>query len=84
MSENYGIDPNTQVVPQFSRKHAAYLIGVSNRTVRRWIDDNKIFAYKVGNREAWYIPLPEINKMRKKHAHRELTAREALEIMERY
>nr|WP_167476167.1 helix-turn-helix domain-containing protein [Nocardia arthritidis] len=30
--------------------HAAETIGVSTRTLRRWIDDDKVPAYRVGER----------------------------------
>ena len=65
-------------VPQFSRRHAAFLIKVNPRTIKRWIDDEKIFAYKLGNRGTWYIPLPEINRMREIHGIPALTPTEAI------
>lgn len=71
-------------VLQFGRKHAAHLIHVSEKTVYRWIQAEKIFAYQVGGRGAWYIPLPEINRMREVHQLPSLTAAEAINELETY
>ena len=64
-------------IPHFCKKHVAHLLSVSDRTVQRWIDGGKVEAHQVGFTRAWYIALPEINRLRKLHAMPELTAQQA-------
>ena len=71
-------------VPQFCLKHAAYMIGVSDRTVRRWTHSGIMSGYRVGGRKAWYYDLNEINLKRELYALPSLTVDEAVEIYNRY
>ena len=75
---------DTVYIPQYSLKHAAHMIHVSDRTVRRWIKSGRINGYRVGLRESWYIPLPEINRMRELHALPSLTVDESVELFNQY
>ena len=71
-------------VPQFCLKHAAYMIGVSDRTVRRWTHSGTMSGYRVGGRKAWYYALDEINLKRELYALPELSAEDAIDIYHRY
>ena len=71
-------------VPQFCLKHAAYMIGVSDRTVRRWTHNGTMIGYRVGRRQAWYYDLNEINAMRVIHALPPLSSEEAIDLFNRY
>ena len=75
---------NVIKIPQYSLKHAAYLIGVSDRTVRRWIYNGKAVGYRVGGRQSWYLDLREINRLREEHAYPALSPEESLKAMELY
>jgi len=68
---------NVVEVPHFCKKHVAFLVGVTPRTVQRWIDDGKIAAHQVGFSRAWYVGLPEINRIRNLYAYPSLTREQA-------
>ena len=70
--------------PQFSLKHAAYMIGVSNRTVRRWAHSGRMNGFRVGGRRSWYFSLDQINKMRELYALPSLEIDEAIVLFESY
>ena len=74
----------TEPRPQFSLRHAAYMIGVCNKTVRRWIKAGKISGWQYGGRQAWYLDLEEINKMRDVYALPALTPDEAAKMHSEY
>lgn len=71
-------------VPQFCLKHAAHMIGVSDRTVRRWTHSGTMSGYRVGGRSAWYYDLNEINLKRVLYALPPLSVDEAIDIHNRY
>ena len=71
-------------IPQYSLKHAAHMIEVSPRTIRRWIKSEKMFGYRVGWRKSWYVPLPEINRMRELYAMPKLTKEESEKLYMSY
>ncbi len=71
-------------IPQYSLKHAAHMIGVSDKTVRRWMRSGKMGCYRVGGRRSLYTDLNEINKMRELYALPELTVDESVVIFKNY
>ena len=70
--------------PQFSLKHAAYMIGVSNKTVRRWVHSGRMNGFRVGGRRAWYFSLEDINRMRELYVLPSLEIDEAIVLFESY
>lgn len=44
---------------------AAVLLGIKPRTLRQWIKDKKIRAFKYPNAKNWYISSEDIAKRRK-------------------
>jgi excisionase family DNA binding protein len=71
-------------IPQYSLKHAAHMIGVSDKTVRRWMHSGKIGSYRIGGRRSLYTDLDEINKMRELYALPILTVDESVVIYKNY
>lgn len=71
-------------VPQYSLKHAAHMIGVSDKTIRRWLKSGKMIGYQVGGRKSWYTDLEEINKMRELYALPKLSVEDSIEIFNNY
>jgi phage terminase large subunit GpA-like protein len=84
MKGMYELDSLASKVPYFSRKHVAHMVHVHPRTVRRWIADGRIDAKQFGYGGAWYVGLPEINRVRKIHALPELTTDAACKIFLSY
>jgi len=76
MSVNY--------IPQYSLKHTAHMVHMSDRTIRRWIKAGKIDGYRIGFRKSWYIGLPEINRVREVHGLPPLSVDESIAIFEQY
>ncbi len=70
--------------PQYSLKHAAYMVGVSNKTVRRWFHSKTMIGYRVGGRRAFYTDLSEINRMRELYALPALTVAESVVLFNMY
>ena len=71
-------------VPQYSLKHAAHMIGVSDKTVRRWMHSGKMGSYRIGGRRALYTDLNQINQMRKLYALPDLTVDESVVVFKNY
>jgi len=71
-------------IPQFCLKHAAYMIGVSDRTVRRWTHDGTMQGYRIGGRRSWYYDLNEINSKRELQALPPLSADDAINMYNTY
>jgi len=84
MKGMYELDINASKVPYFSRKHVAHMVHVHPRTVRRWITDGRIEAQRFGYGGAWYVGLPEINRVRGIHALPKLTTQSACKIFLSY
>lgn len=70
--------------PQFCLKHAAHMVGVSDKTVRRWIKAGKVNGWQVGGRRAWYLDLEQINEMRNAYGLPQLSNEQAVEIHKQY
>ena len=60
------------------------MVGVSDKTVRRWMKAGKIDAWKVGGRQAWDADIAEVNKMRDVYGLPPLTTEQAIELHEQY
>lgn len=66
-------------VSAFFLKHAAKLINVHPRTLRRWIEVGKARSWKSKINSYVYLDLTEINRLR--DDRKELTSAEAIEIL---
>ena len=71
-------------IPQFCLKHAAFMIGVSSRTVRRWTHNGTMSGYRVGGRQSWYYDLKEINDKRELYALPPLSVDDAVNMYNEY
>ncbi len=60
------------------------MIGVSDKTVRRWMHSGKMESYCIGGRKALYTDLNQINKMRELYALPTLTVDESVVIYKNY
>ena len=60
------------------------MVGVSDKTVRRWLHSGKLYGYRVGGRGAWYLDLEEINKMRDTYALPPLSVKESVVLFNMY
>ena len=74
----------TIYIPQYSLKHAAHMIHVSPKTIRRWTQSGKMQGYQVGDRGAWYYSLDSINKRRELYALPSLTVEQSKELFNSY
>lgn len=83
MGKRQTVDGYTKDQQSFYLRHAAFLMEISERTLRRWIRKGKLHkAWQHELNRWWYFPLSEVNAVRSADGKRELTREEAIERLE--